>query len=321
MQKLLSTKEVAEFLNVNEKMVYSLVSEKGLPATKITGKWLFPRHLVEQWVEANTINYPDNDYRLPPYDGLLIIAGSNDPLLDGAISVFNHQNSKQLAVFGNLGSLGGLRALRQGLCHIASSHLLQEDESEYNFDFAFKELDEMPAVVNFCRREQGILVPRGNPKNIATVADLARPGMKIVNRSPSTGTRLLLDKELKKAGINGEKIEGYATEVSRHLDVGLAILAGRADAGPAIRAVAKMLDIDFIPLRWERFDLMIAKERFFDEGIQRFLGIFHETAFQQMATRDFAGYDVSSGGQMVFPQEPEAREQKTEDGEQRSEDR
>ena len=305
MQKLLSTKEVAELLNVNEKMVYSLVSEKGLPATKITGKWLFPKHLVEQWVEANTINYPDNDYRLPPYDGLLIIAGSNDPLLDRAISVFNQQNSKQLAVFGNLGSMGGLRALRQGLCHIASSHLLQEDESEYNFDFAFKELDEMPAVVNFCRREQGILVPKGNPKNIATVADLAQPGMKIVNRSLSTGTRLLLDKELQKAGINGEKIEGYSVEVSRHLDVGLEILAGRANAGPGIRAVAKLLDIDFIPLRWERFDLMIAKERFFDEGIQRFLGIFHETAFLQMATRDFAGYDVSSGGQMVFPRESE----------------
>src|SRR5210317_810350 len=277
MKKLLSTKEVAEFLNVNEKMVYSLVSEKGLPATKITGKWLFPRHLVEQWVEANTINYPDNGHRLPPYDGLLIITGSNDPLLDRAIAIFNRQDSAQLAVFGNLGSMGGLRALRQGLCHIASSHLLQEDESEYNFDFAFKELDEMPAVVNFCRREQGILVPKGNPKNIATVADLARPGIKIVNRSPSTGTRLLLDKELKKVGINGEKIEGYATEVSRHLDVGLAILSGRADAGPAIRAVAKLLDIDFIPLRWERFDLMIGKEHFFDEGIQRFLGILHET--------------------------------------------
>ena len=312
MQKLLATKEVAEFLNVNEKMVYTLVSEKGLPATKITGKWLFPRHLVEQWVETNTINYPDNGYRLPPYDGLLIITGSNDPLLDRAISIFNHQTSKQLAVFGNLGSMGGLGALRQGLCHIASSHLLQEDESEYNFDFAFKELDEMPAVVNFCRREQGILVPKGNPKNIATVADLAQPGIKIVNRSLSTGTRLLLDKELKKVGINGEKIEGYATEVSRHLDVGLAILSGRADAGPAIRAVAKMLDIDFIPLRWERFDLMTSKERFFDEGIQRFLGILHETTFQQMATQDFAGYDVSCSGKMVFPQESEDRGQMTE---------
>ena len=307
MQKLLSTKEVAEFINVNEKMVYSLVSEKGLPATKITGKWLFPKHLVEQWVEANTINYPDNGDRLPPYDGLLIITGSNDPLLDRAIAIFNSQNSEQLAVFGNLGSMGGLKALRQGLCHIASSHLLQDDESEYNFDFAFKELDDMPAVVNFCRREQGILVPEGNPKNIATVADLARSGIKIVNRSLSTGTRLLLDKELKKIGINGEKIEGYATEVSRHLDVGLEILSGRADAGPAIRAVAKLLDLDFIPLRWERFDLMISKERFFDEGIQRFLGILHETGFQQMASRDFAGYDVSSSGQMVFPQEPDDR--------------
>ncbi len=154
MQKLLSTKEVAEFLNVNEKMVYTLVSEKGLPATKITGKWLFPRHLVEQWVETNTINYPDNGYRLPPYDGLLIITGSNDPLLDRAISVFNSHQSDQLAVFGNLGSMGGLRALRQNLCHMASSHLLQDDESEYNFDYAFEELDEMPAVVNFCRRAE-----------------------------------------------------------------------------------------------------------------------------------------------------------------------
>ena len=305
MQKLLSTKEVAQFLNVNEKMVYSLVSEKGLPATKITGKWLFPRHLVEQWVEANTINYPDTGYRLPPYDGLLIISGSNDPLLDHAISIFNLQASKQLAVFGNLGSMGGLRALRQGLCHIAASHLLQDDESEYNFDFAFRELNQMPAVVNFCQREQGILVPKGNPENILTIADLARPGVRIVNRSLTTGTRLLLDKELQKAGISGEKIEGYGVEVSRHLDVGLAILSGRADAGPGIRTVAKLLDIDFIPLRWERFDLMIAKERFFDEGIQRFLSIFHESSFQQIATRDFAGYDVSSSGQMVFPQESE----------------
>jgi putative molybdopterin biosynthesis protein len=300
MENLLSTKEVAQFLNVNEKMVYSLVSEKGLPATKITGKWLFPKHLVEQWVEANTINYPDNGIRLPPYDGLLIITGSNDPLLDKAISLFNRNFPDQVAVFGNLGSMGGLSALRNNLCHLASSHLLQEDESEYNFDFAFKELDQMPAIVNFCRREQGILVPKGNPKKILSVADLTQAGIRIVNRSLSTGTRLLLDREFKKAGLNGEKIEGYTHEVSRHLDVGLAVLSGRADAGPGIRAVAGMLNIDFIPLRWERFDLMIAKKRFFDEGIQRFLGMLHEKEFREMATR-LEGYDVSLGGKMVFP--------------------
>jgi len=300
MKKLLSTKEVAEFLNVNEKMVYSLVSEKGLPATKITGKWLFPKHLVEQWVEANTINYPDNGVPLPPYDGLLIITGSNDPLLDRAISLFNRHHSDQVAVFGNLGSMGGLSALRNNLCHIASSHLLQEDESEYNFDFAFRELDQMPAIVNFCRREQGILVPKGNPKGISSVADLAQTGIKIVNRSLNTGTRLLLDRELKKAGISGAKIEGYANEVSRHLDVGLEVLSGRADAGPGIRAVAGLLGIDFIPLRWERFDLMISKKCFFNEGIQRFLGLLHEKEFHEMTTR-LDGYDVNLGGKMVFP--------------------
>jgi len=304
MEKLLSTKEVSEFLNVNEKMVYSLVSEKGLPATKITGKWLFPKHLVEQWVEANTINYPDNGVSLPPYEGLLIITGSNDPLLDRAISLFNNHQTDQIAVFANLGSMGGLTALRRKLCHISSSHLLQEDESEYNFDFAFKELDQMPAIVNFCRREQGILVQKGNPKKISSVADLAQTGVKIVNRSLSTGTRLLLDRELKKAGINGEKIEGYSYEVSRHLDVGLEVLSGRADAGPGIRAVAGLLDIDFISLRWERFDLMISKERFFDEGIQRFLGLLHEKEFRKIAT-SLEGYDVTLGGKMVFPTDSE----------------
>ena len=300
MEKLLSTKEVAAFLNVNEKMVYSLVSEKGLPATKITGKWLFPKHLVEQWVEANTINYPDNGVPLPPYQGLLIITGSNDPLLDRAISLFNTHQADQIAVFANLGSMGGLTALRRKRCHIAASHLLQDDESEYNFDFAFRELDQMPAIVNFCRREQGILVSKGNPKSITSVADLAKPGIKIVNRSLSTGTRLLLDRELKKAGISGEKIEGYSYEVSRHLDVGLEVLSGRADAGPGIRAVASLLGIDFIPLRWERFDLMISKKRFFDEGIQRFLGLLHEKEFREMATR-LEGYDIDLGGKMVFP--------------------
>ncbi|MCU0593499.1 MAG: helix-turn-helix domain-containing protein, partial [Desulfobacterales bacterium] len=89
MAKLMSTKEVARFINVNEKMIYTLVSEKGLPATKITGKWLFPQHLVEQWVEANTRNLPKSDAQLPPYQGLLVIAGSNDLLLDRAITLFN----------------------------------------------------------------------------------------------------------------------------------------------------------------------------------------------------------------------------------------
>ena len=301
MAKLMSTKEVAQFLNVNEKMVYTLVSEKGLPATKITGKWLFPLHLVEQWVETSTINFPKREAAPPTRAGLLVIAGSNDLLLDRAIALFNILHPEHLAVFGNLGSMGGLRALRRGLCHLAASHLLQEDENEYNFEFASRELEDAPAVVNFCRREQGLIVRKGNPKKIKAVADLGRPGTRIVNRALGTGTRLLLDRELSKAGIKGEKIEGYTHEVQRHLDVGLEVLSGQADAGPGIRPVADLLNLAFIPLRWERFDLMAARERFFDEGIQRFMGLLHEPKFHRIVKDGLEGYDLSLSGKMVFP--------------------
>ena len=304
MSQLLTTKEVAQFLNINEKMVYSLVSEKGLPASKVTGKWLFPKHLVEQWVEANTLNYPKAADSPSVSQAVLIIAGSNDLLLDKVIALYNTNFPGNIAVFGNLGSMGGLQALRQNCCHIASSHLLQENEQDYNFEFADRELDHMPAIVNFCRREQGILVSKGNPKKIKTVADLARPGICIVNRPLGTGTRLLLDQELKKAGVRADKIKGYDNEVSRHLDVGLEILAQRADAGLRIHAVGGLLNLDFVPLRWERYDLMIFKERFFDAHVQNFLGLLHEEPFFNLAVT-LQGYDVQLSGRMLFPKNNE----------------
>jgi putative molybdopterin biosynthesis protein len=302
MKALMNTKEVAGFLNINEKMVYSLVADKGLPATKVTGKWLFPRHLVEQWLENQTINYPKLGDPLPSLGGLLIIAGSNDILLDRAISLYNRLYRENVAVFGNLGSLGGLRALRRNLCHMASSHLLQENEADYNFGFAREELGQLPAVVNFSKREQGLIIQKGNPKGIQGVEDLGRPGIRIVNRALGTGTRLLLDRGLEKAGIRGEKIAGYDREVNRHLDVGLDVLSGRADAGPGIRAVAASLNLDFIHWRWERFDFLMLKERFFDQAVQRFLGLLGETAFRGL-TEDLEGYDLSLCGKMVFPEE------------------
>ena len=299
---LLNTREVAQFLDINEKMVYSLIAEKGLPATKATGKWLFPRHLVEQWLENQTINYPQAANPLPPYHGLVIISGSNDILLDKTISLFNRLYPEHVAVFGNLGSLGGIRALRRNLCHMASSHLLQENEQEYNFGFAHEELGELPAVVNFCQREQGILLARGNPKEIQGVADLGKADMKIVNRPLGTGTRLLFDRELNKAGVEGDRIEGYHREFQRHLDVGLEVLSGRADAAPGIRAVAGLLHLDFIPLRWERYDFLISKDRFFEQGVQLFLGLLHEPSFRELA-QGLEGYDLGLCGKMVFPQQ------------------
>ncbi|MBW2035848.1 MAG: helix-turn-helix transcriptional regulator [Deltaproteobacteria bacterium] len=281
---LLNTKEVAEFLNINEKMVYALIADKGLPATKVTGKWLFPRQLVEQWLENQTINYPEAAHPLPPYHGLLIICGSNDILLDRTISLFNRLYPEHLAVFGNIGSRGGLKALSRDLCHVASSHLLQEDEDEYNFEFAIQELEGIaPVLVNFCRREQGFLVAKGNPKAISSVSDLGKPGIKIAN-------------------IQGKQIEGYDQEFRSHLDVGMEVLSGRADAAPAIKPVAGLLGLDFISLRWERYDLLILKERFFEQGVQLFLGILHESQFREIVEK-LDGYDMSLCGKIVFPQQ------------------
>ena len=299
---LLSTRELAQFLSINEKMVYTLIAEKNLPATKATGKWLFPRHLVEQWLEAQTINFPKQPDPLPPYDGLLIIAGSNDILLDRTISLINQRYPEEMVAFGNMGSLGGIRALRRNHCHIASSHLIQKDGEEYNFGFAIDELGQMPGIINFCRREQGLLIEKGNPRNIRSVADLNQAGIKIINRPLGTGTRLLLDEELTKAGIEGNEIDGYTREVSRHLDLGLEVLSGRAQAGPCIRAVAELLDLDFVPIKWESFDLLILKDRFFDKGVQQFLGFLAEPPFKKLG-EDLAGYDLGVSGKMLFPKE------------------
>lgn len=307
MTQMLSTRDVAKFLGINEKMVYTLISDKGLPASKVTGKWIFPRHLVEQWVESNTVNFPQGHKALPPYDGLLVVAGSNDILLDRAMSMFNAHHPGHLLVFGNLGSVEGINALRRGLCHMATSHLLQEKGNEYNFEFLQRQFDRMPVVINFCQRDQGLLLQHGNPQCIAAVADLGKPGIRIVNRSLATGTRLLFDRELKKAGLVGERIAGYECEVSRHMDVGLEVLAGRADAGPGIRPVASLLGLDFIPLRRERYDLLVTRERFFDQGVQYFLGLLHEKTFIETAAK-MDGYDVSKSGKMIFPHEVEADE-------------
>lgn len=297
----LTTKEVATFLHVNEKMVYSLVHEKGLPATKVTGKWLFPKALVEEWLETHITGFQGKISARSSDDGALLIAGSDDPLFQRTLSLYHSRNTGYTAFIANVGSMGGINSLKKGQCHIGICHLLQDDETDYNFEFASRELDNPPVVMNFSMREQGFLVQKGNPKKIKTVFDLAGKGVSIANRPLGTGTRLLLDYEISKSKIESKDIQGYHHEVSKHLDAGLEVISGRVDAAPGIRAVAGMLGLDFIPLRWERFDLLIDKKRFFEKGIQDFLGLFHEEVFQELA-KEFEGYDVSSCGKMLFPQ-------------------
>jgi excisionase family DNA binding protein len=295
----MNTRELAKYLGINEKKIYSLISEKGLPATRVTGKWLFQLHLVDRWVERHTDNYPPAEATPETYRNLLIITGSNDLLLDQLLELFARQHQLPMPVFSNLGSMGGIRALKENLCHVCCAHLLEPEGEEYNFSYLEREFGDTAVVVNFCRRLQAVLVAPGNPKSVKGLADLASGRLRIANRKEGTGTRLLLDREFERQGVKGDKIPGYQTAFGRHLDVGLEVLAGRADAGLAIAAVASMLGLDHVPVRWERYDFIIRKEVFFSRGVQMLLGLLHDPDFRQIAG-GLTGYDLSTSGQVIF---------------------
>jgi excisionase family DNA binding protein len=299
MTSLMNTKEAAQYLGINDKKIYSLIGDKGLPATKITGKWLFQRHLLDRWLEQHTENYPLTEAGLESYKNLLIITGSNDLLLDQLLELFSRRHRLPLPVFSNLGSMGGIRALKDDLCHLCSAHLLEPEGEEYNFAYVEEFLGDSVVMVNFCKRLQAVLVAPGNPLGVKELADLARGRLRIANRKEGTGTRLLLDRELERQGVSGEQIPGYDTAFGRHLDVGLEVLAGRADAGLAIAAVGGLLGLDQVPVCWERYDFIVRKDIFFSKGVQMLMALLKDEEFLNLSA-EFTGYDLSTSGQVVF---------------------
>jgi putative molybdopterin biosynthesis protein len=153
-------------------------------------------------------------------------------------------------------------------------------------------------IVELFYRELGLLVPRGNPKGIKSIRDLAHPKLRIINRQPGSGTRIYLDQEIARARLSGKNISGYDTVVSTHLEVGLKIFGGNADVGLATRTTAQLLGLDFISLTRERFDAVILKERFFSRGIQVLLGTLGSREFRQKVEA-LGGYDASESGRII----------------------
>ncbi|MGA1839322.1 MAG: substrate-binding domain-containing protein [bacterium] len=299
-KELLNTRELAQYLDINEKKIYSLIMEKGLPATKVTGKWLFPKHLVDTWIDNNIQNYPwMKDKKPETFNEALIITGSNDILLGNILSFFQKKNRDILPLYSSIGSMNGINALKKGWCHICAAHILQKEDEEYNISYIKEVFKEEFTIVNFTYRTQGLIVQVNNPKHIKGIEDLTRPDIRIVNRQSGTGTRLLLEYELEKYRINAQDIQGYDNVCLSHLDVGIEILSGRADIGLGIQAVAQMFGLDFIPLRKERFDLIIRKEIFSDIKIQAFISFLRSKDTIEYGKR-FIGYDLTDMGRIVY---------------------
>jgi putative molybdopterin biosynthesis protein len=229
----------------------------------------------------------------------LVAVGSDDPLLDliGRLATGRHPELRFSAEAA--GSIAGLVALRDQRAHLAGIHLLDVDSGEYNVPFVKHVLPEEPIIlIHLARREQGLMVAPGNPKEIRRLRDLSRPGVRMINRQRGAGTRLLLHHRLRKARVDPQAIAGYTGEAPTHSAVAAAITAGAADVGPGIRAVAQAWGLEFIPLGYERYDLAIPRTVFDSKRVRPLLEVMHQKSFRQTAEA-MSGYDVSRMSDIV----------------------
>jgi putative molybdopterin biosynthesis protein len=237
-------------------------------------------------------------YRAPAEVERTIVAlGSHDLTID-LMAQFLAERGARLAS-ANLGSLGGLIALRHGEAHLAGSHLLDPETGEYNLSSIRRYLPDVPVVVvALVERQQGLLVPQGNPKRLAGLEDLVRDDVTFVNRQRGAGTRVLLDYHLGRLGIQPDQVIGYDREEYTHLAVAAAVASGRADCGLGIQAAATALGLAFLPLDRERYDLVIPAEHYRSVKLAPLLALLHEPAFRT-AVQALPGYDTAVMGRVI----------------------
>jgi putative molybdopterin biosynthesis protein len=241
-------------------------------------------------------------YRRPKEIERTIFAiGSHDISLD-VLAQFLSARERRLAS-ANVGSLGGLVALRRGEAHLAGSHLLDPQSGEFNLSYIRQYLPDVPVrVIALVGRQQGLLLPKGNPKGIQSLGDLTNPEVSFVNRQRGAGTRLLLDYHLEKLGLSADDIRGYSQEEFTHLAVAAAVSSGRTDCGLGIAAAAHALDLEFVTLFQERYDLIVPEEFVESELVAPLLELLAEPAFREMVA-SLPGYDVSPMGQLIAEME------------------
>jgi len=230
-------------------------------------------------------------------DSTIFATGSHDMTLD-IMAQFLFQEGRRLAI-ANVGSIAGLVALNRAEAHLAGAHLLDPETGEYNLTYIQQYLPGIPVlVVTLVGRSQGLLVQKGNPKEIHSLADLTRQDVAYINRQRGSGTRVLLDYHLASHEISPDDIQGYQEQEYTHLTVGAAIASGRADCGIGISAVTQSLDLEFIPLFEERYDLIIPREHAGSELIAPLLELLGDPEFVRMV-QSLPGYDVSQMGSTV----------------------
>jgi molybdate-binding protein/DNA-binding HxlR family transcriptional regulator len=259
------------------------------------------RGFVEKYYKATARAYYVNLIVLPeePQQKAIISLGSHDLALELLAQQLREDTAVPDLIALPIGSLDGLIALRQGSCHLSGCHLLDPVSGEYNVTYVrhLFPSQEM-TILTLAHRQQGLFVPPGNPQQISSLSDLARPDVRFINRKRGTGTRLWLDNALHNAGLPPEQTQGYETTARTHLQVAQTIREDQADVGLGILAAAQRFELDFIPLFEERYDLVLPT-RFCDDPLMQPLLDYLQTAVFRQKIASLDGYDSSQTGSQI----------------------
>ena len=290
--QLFTTSEAANYLRLKERKIYEMVAEGSIPCTKVTGRWLFPKAELDHWLAAS-IQRPAGLARPEPAP---IVAGSHDPLLEWAL----RESGCGLATLA-IGSEAGMERFLAGEAIAAGMHLhaLEDPEADANVATLKAHSDVGDAVlVGFCRREQGFLVPSGNPAKIKKIEDVLENHARICMRPKGAGAQLLLLALLNRAKATLEAVQA-GPMCPTGPDIAQAIRAGRADTGIATRSVANAAGLDFVPIVWEAFDLLMRQRDYFRPALQSLMRFLRG---QDLAARagEMGGFDLSTAGTVRF---------------------
>jgi putative molybdopterin biosynthesis protein len=233
-------------------------------------------------------------------DSTLVAVGSHDNTLDVLADELRAQRAHLTLSSSHVGSMGGLMAIKRRVCHLAGTHLLDETDGTYNLSYLRKHLPGMAVrLVHLAMRDQGLMLPAGNPKAIRSLEDLRRAEVRFINRQGGSGTRVLLDYKLKQLGIDPKQVNGYLNEEFTHMAVAVAVLSGAADVGLGIHAAARALHLEFIPVVTEQYDLAIPDVYFASAPVQALLNVVASRSFKERVAA-LGGYHVERTGEVLL---------------------
>jgi putative molybdopterin biosynthesis protein len=294
--EFLTTSEAADYLRLGERKLYELVTSGAIPCSKVTGKWLFPRHELDLWVLSGLAR-PNGMLAAEPPP---IVGGSQDDLLEWSM----RESGSGLASLSE-GTMRGVDRLMRGEVIATAIHFHGEALSANSAgDTNVAAVRSMPGLhdavlVGMTKREQGLLLAPGNPKRLQSLSDVLTTGARMAVRQTGAGAQMLLDSLLARAGASPKDLRRLDPPCLTGPDLAAAIRAGNADCGIATRAAARSAGLDFVPQVWESFDLLTRQRSFFRPSMQTLIAFFRDRRLAQRAAQ-LTGYDPTPAGQIRF---------------------